>query len=144
MCEQTELTKTKRFFNGLKKVISFLFPPKNPAENILQYFMRQLLVADAKGNPSFTTTILAYVMILVGIVTYVEMKNAQILVAGKPVGFTDTFLYLIIGLSIVITGWYRQRQKKQEGVDGQPSEPDAGTLSTIKTYVEQVVQKFVK
>jgi hypothetical protein len=105
---------------GLKSFFGFLLPPKTPQENILQYILRQFLISDSSGNPSITVTILIYVMVLIGVVAGVEVRNAMTMVnfydmAGHiartaPNGFSQPFLYLIISLSIVITSWYRIKQ----------------------------------
>ena len=97
-----------------------LFPKKDKDENIFQYIARQALLSDSSGKPSWTLTILAFVMGLVGIVTYFACRVAISTVVifdpatGAKVsegckGFQPEFMYLIIGLSVVITFFFQQR-----------------------------------
>jgi len=136
----------------LVKVLLLFFPKKNPNENIFQYVLRQLWLCDSRGNPSITVTILVYVMALVGAVSYVACYNAMQLVtfydaAGKviktaPQGFADTFLVLVMGMTIVITGWYRQRQNKgglkSDSVGTIPTGP-AAIISKAKEIIGNVI-----
>lgn len=95
-----------------KRFVKFLLPPKKSTENILQYIFRQFLLTDSTGHPSITVSILLFVMILVAWVTYTEVEMAKTIVNQTPVGFSENFMYLIISLSVVITGFYRARQNK--------------------------------
>ena len=52
------------------------FPKKDKDENFFQYLARQTLLSDSSGKPSWTLTILAFVMSLVGVVTYFACKVA--------------------------------------------------------------------
>lgn len=131
------------------KALLLFFPKKNPNENIFQYILRQFWLCDSRGNPSITVTILVYVMALVGAVSYVACKNAMQVItvydaAGKivktiPQGFNDTFLVLVMGLTIVITGWYRQRQNKS-GIESPtiPTGPGA-IIAKAKEIISNVV-----
>lgn len=140
---------TRKSKEQAKSVLGFLFPKKNDKENIFQYLLRQLYVSDSAGRPSLTVTILMFVMSIVGVVTFVEIKNAITMVkyfdgAGKiikiaPHGFSDLFMYLVIGLSIVITGWYRQRQNKV--FSNEPGEvlPSETAIEKAKTFINGIV-----
>lgn len=96
------------------------FPKKDRDENVCQYLARQVLLSDSSGKPSWTLTILAFVMGLVGIVTYFACKVAiskaitfdpatGAKVSESCKGFQPEFMYLIIGLSVVITFFFQQR-----------------------------------
>jgi hypothetical protein len=116
--------------------------------------LRQLYVADSNGKPSITVTILFYVMTLLAVVTYIESINALKTievttgetVTVAPKGFSDAFMMMIIGLSIVVTTYYRQRQNKS-GADA-PAAEDAstgnGVIDVAKNYVSKIAGKFVK
>lgn len=125
------------------KVVKFLFPPKNEKENIFQYIIRQFYLCDTSGRPSLTVTILVYVMALVGIVTGVILNNSmfvtQMIAADGAVsinlfGIPDAFIYFVIGLSVVITGWYRQKQNKV-GSDEPGEVIPSGIINTIKEFI---------
>jgi len=135
-----KIKKSKKKESNFMKVIKFLFPKKSKYENIFQYIIRQFYIPDSRGYPSLTVTILVFVMILTAIVAHTEIVNAQFITMIKgvkaPVGFSDTFIYWMIGLSVVITGWYRQRQNKANG------NGEDGILEQVKNYINIVVKKI--
>jgi len=133
--EDTKPEKEKK--GKFKRFIRFMFPPKLQRENILQYILRQFFVPDSSGRPSITVSILFFVMAIVAAVTAVEIENAKVLVKEIPHGFSSDFMYLVIGLSIVITGWYRQRQNKING--DEPGERSTGLIGTVKNYITEVI-----
>ena len=139
--------KVEKEVGRFKRFIRFLFPKKTEHENILQYLIRQLFIPDASGKPSITVTILFYVMLVVGIVTFVETKNAQVITKqtqdnitiSQPTGYSENFLYLIIGLSVVITSFYRGRQNKVGS--SEEGEKTLGLIDAAKEYISNVVKK---
>jgi hypothetical protein len=68
--------KKNNIKESLIKFKDFIITPPNPKENIFQYIMRYFLLTDSRGNPSWTITILAYVLVLVGFVCYKEFQLA--------------------------------------------------------------------
>jgi hypothetical protein len=135
--EQQKIYKSK-----WRRAMRFLFPPKKPTENIFQYIVRQCFLCDSTGRPSITVTILIYTMLLFGAVVGVACTNALVMktitdaakiVSVEPTGFSDTFLVMMMGLTVILTGVYRQRQKKT-GAD-EPGEKEGGITSTIKQFI---------
>ena len=120
-----------------KRFMRYCFPPKNLQENIFQYILRQFYLTDSKGNPSLTSTLVAYVMILVGIVSLVEIKNAQL--HDKVNGFSDMFMYLIIILSALLTREYRNRQKTITETSDQVTEQVPGFIEKIVDIIKSKV-----
>jgi len=132
---------------GFMRLFKFLFPRKSENENVIQYILRQFYLSDSKGTPSLTVTILGFVMLIVGVVTIIEAKMAlmpiQVLDAtGKivktmPNGFSVSFLSLVISLSVVITAFYRQRQR---GIQETPDQVlDSGLVNKAKDYIKSVL-----
>ena len=151
--KKTTPRKRKKVENEsmLVRIVKFLFPKKSVKENILQYIVRQFLMPDSSGRPSLTVTILVFVMAIVAVVCFVEIQLAQTIVTKvsklgekttAPLGFSDNFLYLVIGLSIVITGWYRSRQNKINS--NEPGETPAGVLGAVKQYVQTAAKRIIK
>ena len=110
-----------------------LFPTKNAQENVFQYILRQFLLSDSFGRPSWTVTILVYTMALVGAVSYVQFKVALSAVStidatGTHItmlkGFSSEYMYLVIGLSIIITAFYQKRSKPEK----EESEPETNAM----------------
>ncbi len=70
----------KKFFKKIGAAIGaagkFCLSTPNKKENIIQYVFRHFILTDSSGEPSYTVTILVYVMAIFGCVTYVEMKIA--------------------------------------------------------------------
>ena len=60
-----------------KRILNFLFIRKSNTENFLQYIIRNCLVADSSGKPSWTLTILLFVMMICGAVVWTEIKIAK-------------------------------------------------------------------
>ncbi len=146
-------TPPKTCKDRLKRIALWFFPPKAPTENLIQYLFRQLYFPDSRGRPSITVTILIYVLALVGCVAFVECHNAMIIAitkitdaAGKttittaPYGFSVTFLTMVIGLTALITGWYRQRQSKA-GEPGENGDINDFIFSKVKEYVTSLIGK---
>lgn len=130
-----------------------LMPEKTAHENIIQYIFRQFYFPDSAGHPSLTVTILIYTMIIIGAVTVTEVINAvkidKVLDAAGRVtketvhGFSDLFLILVTGLSVVVTGWYRQRQNKLGSAE--QGEVVTDTIAKHATdYVKQTFSKLVR
>lgn len=126
----------KKIPSLLKRMVKFLFPKKNEDENIFQYIVRQFYFTDSRGYPSLTVTILFFVMGIVLAVTIIECKLA--LLTQK--GFSVSFLSLVISLAVVITTFYRQRQKGiKETPDQELIVDSSGTIDKIKGYIESVL-----
>ena len=144
----------KNFFiktaDFITKIFFTLFPHKNPLESVFQYIIRMFYLSDASGRPSLTSTVLFYVMILVGIVTFIECSIALtptfiyangMLVKAYLTGFSVSFLSLIISLSVVITAFYRQRQNKigSEEPGELPEVEPKGMIEQAKAYIDSVL-----
>ena len=145
--KRKKVPKQGKFMKFLKN----MFPKKTVYENIFQYIIRQFLMPDSSGRPSLTVTILVFVMAIVAVVCFVEIQLAQTIVTKvsklgekttAPLGFSDNFLYLVIGLSIVITGWYRSRQNKINS--NEPGKTPAGVLGAVKQYIQMAAKKVIK
>ena len=160
--------------NWFLRMVRWLIPSKSKSENAIQYLLRQLYLSDSRGLPSITVTILFFVMGIVAAVTGLEIEMAKRMVETtvtmgttitktiKPLGFSDNYLYLVIGLSIVITSWYRIRQKNSgesqcnsPGIVGpqqqgqlvpQPGTiiPPVGIIGAAKEYVGAIVKRIIK
>ena len=100
-------------------------------------------MTDSYGKPSLTVTILIYTMILFGVVVGVASTNALVIktftsadkiVSAEPTGFSDTFLVMMMGLTVILTGFYRQRQNKK-GSDEPEERNGGGIVDTIKQFV---------
>lgn len=107
-----------------KKILNFLFIRKADTENVWQYILRNLEVADSNGKPSWTLTILLFVMVICGAVVFFEIKIAQSDVTIKAPdgtittqlrGFSDTFIWFISLLAGVITYFFQAREKRLNG-----------------------------
>lgn len=107
-----------------------LFPKKGPKENIFQYILRQFLLSDSYGKPSWTITILVYTLGLVAFVAFIESKvalttqtiydvNSGKVISQGAKGFSSEFLYLVIGLSVIITAFFQSRSVKQAKEESQ-------------------------
>ena len=126
------------------QTIFFIFTPANPKEGILQFIVRQLMLADSKGNPSWTVTILAYTLAVTGYVTYHATQIAHTMtnvldpatgavVKQMSTGYPTEFWYLIIALSVIITNAFNNKsaanQEADTGVEPQ------GVISKIVSAV---------
>lgn len=141
----------KKFFQYIKKFIHFILPKKTEQENIIQYFLRQLLVSDSYGNPSITTTILYFVMIIIGVVVWAEVKNSfqvvEVLDKEKGIltkgvkGFSSEFLYLVMSIAVVITYFYRSRQDKFGSEEPGEVIPGSGIVEGIKAKLGSIIGK---
>ena len=139
------------------KFRNFVITPPNPKENIFQYLFRYFLLTDSKGNPSWTITILAYVMILVGFVCYKEFQIAGMynlnfqdgkLIQQTIIGFSNQFYYLIILLAGLIVFFFKQRgdnnRKKIDKESESEKSNESSLVSEVVDQVQNVVDKFVK
>jgi hypothetical protein len=139
----------KSFWVGFVKFLHFLLPPKSDKENIFQYIIRQLLIPDSHGVPSFTVTMTVFVMVIIGFVVASEFQNSfkivRIYSVDKKIiqesvkGFSAEFIYFMISLSAVIMYWYRQRSNKVGSDEKGEVAPSSGLIETVKTYVNNIV-----
>ena len=124
--------------NAIKSLLlrlrNFLLGQRCPKENLVQFMVRQFLVPDSEGNPSWTQTILAYTMTIVRVVAVVEcelaLKPVKTVLANGTIiegvrGFSSEFMYLIIGLSVIITTFARMRSRDRlnAGTDAEAVDP---------------------
>ena len=141
----------------IKRVWSFATSKPNIKENAFQYLFRQLILTDSDGNPSWTVTALVFVMGVIGIAVYTEYHLAMSAVIkytpdGKIAswalkGFSTEFYYLVISLSVVITGLFRARQKdnakaKSDADSDDSGSADGGTISTVIDTAKAVIGKM--
>jgi len=147
-------------FNNIKNVIktfwSFATSKPNARENAFQYIARQFILTDSDGNPSWTVTALVFVMGIIGVAVYTEYRLAMSSVIkygpdGKVIawslrGFSTEFYYLVISLSVVITGLFRARQKdnaaKAKNDDDSNGDSDSSTISTVIDTAKAVIGKM--
>lgn len=143
---------------AIVKLWRSILPKLSDKENVIQYVIRQFLICDSSGNPSVTTTIIYVVM---GLILYVAFINSQValnmetvidpethkVVGQKMQGFSSEFMYLIISLSVVITGLYNARQKRinnssdnTDNTSEGPSteEPKEGVIDKISNVVNKI------
>ena len=146
-----------RLFGGIVQLFRWLFPTKAAKENILQYLFRQVLLPDADGNPSVTTTILFAVMTLIGTIAVVEVKVALStefvyangeLVSKALKGFSGNFLLMAISLAGVVTYYFQKReQRRKEGDPNHPEIPDIrlpGVLENVKERIASMLEQSGK
>jgi hypothetical protein len=129
MLAQIKKKATEYFAKSLPKFWNWLawevlFNKKSEKENILQWFVRQFFAVDSSGKPSVTITILFFVMTLIAIVTAIELKVAFSTIVtinsdgGREIqlkGISDNFYYLLGGLSMVVTYFFNDREKRVHG-----------------------------
>lgn len=165
--EQPKRNIFVRMFQGIVQFIDdaldLVFLDKSKNENVFQWIIRNLLISDSKGKPSWSTTILVYVMAIIGFITYVECSNALSVetvteikadglkaVSTKIKGFSESFLYLVIALSAIVTTYANSRYKRasqskmvDEGEEIDPSvqsgAPASGPVGKIIEKVKNVI-----
>lgn len=105
----------------IKKIKDFAIVPPNPNEGIVGFILRQVLLPDSDGNPSWTVTITSYVLALIAIISKYEFDMCRTMVqkfdpnTGKLIwegvrGFSTEYWALIGTLTIAITYLFRQKQ----------------------------------
>jgi preprotein translocase subunit YajC len=148
--------KKNNIKESLIKFRDFIITPPNPKENIFQYIMRYFLLTDSKGNPSWTITILAYVLTLVGFVCYKEFQLAGMynltfqdgkLLTQTVIGFSSQFYYLIILLAGLIVFFFKSRgdnnRKKSEKENNEVQKTDdSSLLSGVVEQVKNTIDNF--
>lgn len=141
--------------NFISKFWTFAISKPNAKENVFQYMFRQLILTDSAGNPSWTVTVLFFVMIINAVVLYAEYQLALSPVMtytpeGKIAtwqlkGFSTEFYYLILSLSVVITGLFRARQKDQSSTDTESAgiiDTAVDTFTAVKDKVNKLKSKI--
>lgn len=138
------------FFSKVKKVLKkiwdFLISQPNPKESVVQWAIRQFILSDSKGNPSWTVTLAVVVMVFTGmsIVTELAVATSTLkvydpatgnLVSESMRGFTDSFWYMIIVLSSAVTYLFQKRSSKQSPDDG-------GIMNTIISTASTALGKI--
>ena len=101
----------------IKRILLFMFNKPNAKENLFQYLVRHFLFTDSGGNPSWTITILAWVIGLVTWVTITEIKlshaictiNNNGVITSGPRGFSTEFMYLLLLLAGLIVFFFKLR-----------------------------------
>lgn len=112
----------------IKQTLSFIFTKPNSREGLFQFILRQFMLSDSKGNPSWTITILVFVMLLIAYVTHYSTVIALSQIAtldpttGKVIGtclkgYATEFWYLIISLAVVITTAFNAKSAAQQAAD---------------------------
>jgi hypothetical protein len=140
-----------------KKLIEFCFAPPSIKESLFQYIIRQFLLSDSRGEPSWTLTFAMLVVtasiaaviaqIYIGIsVSYTYDANGNILSESMK-GFPDTFYYLLITMFTAIAYLFRQRNKdklnENNSEDGSvPPDQDKGLTETIIDGVKGITAKI--
>lgn len=135
----------------LKQTIAFIFTKPNAKESVVQFLIRQVMLSDSKGNPSWTITILVYTMLLVAYVSHYSTKLAFTTVntldpaTGKVItqcvkGYPTEFWYLIIALSVVITTAFNAKSAATQSADSgvEPS----GIISKVVSSVGAVISQL--
>lgn len=147
--KKTEAQEKPKKIDGFKNFLRHAFPDKKLSENFAQYLFRQMYVPDSNGRPSITTSILMFVMILIGVVAATEITVALSRVTvTAPDGTVTTslkgvgaeFMYLLIALSVVVTKFNNDRATRiaKEGVDQRGDAGTAGAEGIIDKAVEMV------
>jgi hypothetical protein len=145
----TARDKIKTFF---KNIWDFTISKPNPKESVIQWALRQFIIADSDGNPSWTITIATVVMVYIGIAMMSELTVAISTVktydptTGKLIseglhGISDSFWYLMITLGGAVTYLFQQRAKhrgKENGKDSSEDTPTTPVENIISTAVETV------
>jgi len=166
----------KKFFKKIKAAIiaagKFCLNTPNKKENIIQYIFRHFILTDSSGTPSYTVTILIYVMAIFGYVTYIEMKIAvsevktintqtnEIITHLK--GISPEFLFILAPLVGLVVFFFKLRantntpknldnteatnnpESAPNPENSTPAEqPQSSTISTIAERAKDILSKIV-
>ncbi|HRZ18955.1 MAG TPA: hypothetical protein P5136_02770 [Methanofastidiosum sp.] len=140
--------KLKSFF---KSVWDFSISKPNPKESVVQWAIRQFILADSEGNPSWTITIAFIVMVYIGMTLTAEItvatstvkvydKTTGILSSESMKGFSDSFYYLLITLGGAITYLFQQRGKKKN----ETGVSENGTTGSESFSMDAIVNKVLE
>jgi len=113
----------KRFFKWVAfcfmQSVRFCFSKPNPQENIIQFIFRHFILTDSSGTPSYTVTILVYIMTLFGIVTMTEVKVSLSTVttfdpqgnilSSSLKGISSEYLFILAPLVGLIVFFFKSR-----------------------------------
>jgi len=149
-----ELDK-KRTFS--QKLFDILFAPPNPKESIIQWLLRQFIVADSSGEPSWTLTfaliVVAYAgiavvsQVYIGLSPVITYDAAGHILSTQLKGFTAEFWVFLITMFTAIAYIFRQRNKDkinaQNLEDGTiPPELGGGTATSLIDAIKNILDKF--
>lgn len=92
-----------------KSIFQFIFVKPNEKESIIQWLLRNILIPDSSGTPSWTYTLSFWIMIIMSVVTTIEVKVATSLIkvmdpnTGKIIseqmkGFDQGFFICVVTL----------------------------------------------
>jgi hypothetical protein len=138
------IEKVKSF---LKKVWGFLVSRPNPAESVIQWIIRQCILSDSRGNPSWTITLAVVVMVYIGVSMKTEFIIATStvkiydpatgnLISESMKGMSDSFWYMLIVLSSAVTYLFQKRSSKQSPEDS------GGMMNTIIDTASTALSKI--
>jgi len=123
-----------------KKSLNFLVVPPSDKEGVIGFVLRQVLLPDSSGQPSWTITITFYVLALIAMVSKYEFDmckslvekfdpNTGMIISRTVKGFSTEYWALLGTLTVTITYLFRQRNKD---INASTEEP---------TIVETIVDK---
>jgi len=123
-----------------KKNLNFLVVPPSDKEGVIGFVLRQVLLPDSSGQPSWTITITFYVLALIAMVSKYEFDmckslvekfdpNTGMIISRTVKGFSTEYWALLGTLTVSITYLFRQRNKD---INASTEEP---------TIVETIVDK---
>jgi hypothetical protein len=142
-----------------KKIYDFIFSPHNPKESVFQWIVRQFLLSDHDGNPSWTLTFAFIVIAYSGIavitqsfvaMSYIETFDAAGHILSRSMkGFSSEFWYAIITFFTAIAYLFRQRNKdkvnSQNTEDGTiPPEIGGELTNTVVDAIKSIIAKIKK
>lgn len=129
--------KVKDFF---KRIWNFIMSPTNPRESIFQWIVRQFILSDSKGNPSWTITLAVVIIVYLGISIKTELTVALStvktydpatgnLISEGMKGISESFWYMLIVAYSAVTYLFQQRSNQTNPTAG------SGSGSIVDTII---------
>jgi len=137
--------------NKLKTFKDFAIVPYNPNEGIVGFTLRQILLPDSTGNPSWTITITFYVLALIAMVSKYEFDmckslvekfdpNTGMIISRTVKGFSTEYWALLGTLTVSITYLFRQRNKDINASNENASSENTSIVETVINKATEVIK----
>jgi len=147
-------TQTLTFFGKVKKFLKstwnlFISQP-NPKESIVQWIIRQFILADSRGNPSWTITLAVIIIIYLGYSVKTELTVAMStvktydpatgsLISESMKGISDSFWYMMIVAYGAVSYLFQKRFSR--GVEDNHSSVINTLIDTASTAIGKIKDK---
>lgn len=116
----TFFDKVKKF---LKSTWNLLISQPNPKESIFQWIIRQFILADSRGNPSWTITLAVIIIVYLGFSVKTELTVAMStvktydpttgnIISESMKGISDSFWYMMIVAYGAVSYLFQKRSSK--------------------------------